>query len=474
MAKQPDYEAAKAFALDTLARDLSPTLVYHSLAHTRDEVLPAVTRFAEDEGVTGEALLLLKTAALFHDIGFVEQMRDHEQAGGALAARVLPDLDYSDAQIETIRATIMVTKLPQSPTTLLEAILADADLDVLGQPNFLERNRALRAELAAYGHDYDDRTWFMQQHSFVSNHRYFTEAARRHCGGQKIRNLAVLAAKLASLSPAPLSPAPLSPASLSPEQENTPMSTPTDIEHRAAILRAVDIFSRTPDTVLAEVVKLLEPQHFSTGEPIFYKGDPGDCMYIIVSGRVRVHDGEMVLNELHSRDFFGEMALIDSERRSASVTTVDDTELLRLDQEPFYRLMETQPDVSKAIIKVLSQRVRARVSDMAEDFEYIQQMQQLTAAAAALEAGSYDPDSVRKVAERDDPLGQLARVFGRMALEVIQREEALKQQVQELRIEIDNAKKAKQVAAITETDDFKLLQQKARELQRRRRNRGGE
>ena len=76
----------------------------------------------------------------------------------------------------------------------------------------------------------------------------------------------------------------------------------------------------------------------------------------------------------------------------------------------------------------------------------MQQMARITASAAALEAGKYDPRSLDEVAERTDELGQLARVFGRMADEVVAREERLKQEVVQLRIEIDEAKRARDVA----------------------------
>ena len=88
-------------------------------------------------------------------------------------------------------------------------------------------------------------------------------------------------------------------------------------------------------------------------------------------------------------------------------------------------------------------------------------------AAAAVEDGVFQPDSLDRVAERGDALGQLARVFQRMAREVELREQALKRQVQQLRIEIDGARAARQVAAITETDYFQDLQRKVDELRSR-------
>ncbi len=95
---------------------------------------------------------------------------------------------------------------------------------------------------------------------------------------------------------------------------------------------------------------------------------------------------------------------------------------------------------------------------------YLQDVACITAAAAAIEAGTFRPDNLTDVGRRTDELGQLARVFQGMAREIHGREERLKQQVQELRIEIDETRKARQVAEITETEYFQQLRKRAKEL----------
>ena len=135
---------------------------------------------------------------------------------------------------------------------------------------------------------------------------------------------------------------------------------------KVIILKTVSIFAGTPDSTLAEVAALLEEQVLSAGERLFEKGDPGRCMYIIVSGRLRVHDGDQTLNELGERDIVGEMAVLESAPRSASVTAVEETRLLRLDQEPLYELMADHVDVARGIIGVLSSRLRARIEDIGD------------------------------------------------------------------------------------------------------------
>lgn len=135
---------------------------------------------------------------------------------------------------------------------------------------------------------------------------------------------------------------------------------------RVIILKGVGIFAATPDPVLAELAALLEEEEAAAGQPIFTKGDPGSSLYIIVAGEVRVHDGVSTLNHLGERDVFGEMALLDPAPRSASVTAVADTLLLRLDAEPFYELMDERIEIARGIITVLTGRLRDRMRDLEE------------------------------------------------------------------------------------------------------------
>jgi ATP:ADP antiporter, AAA family len=135
---------------------------------------------------------------------------------------------------------------------------------------------------------------------------------------------------------------------------------------KVIILKAADLFSGTPDEVLAEVAAVSREAEVKAGEAIFHKGDPGDCMYFVVSGRLRAHDGQHTLNTLGQGDIFGEMAILDPQPRMASITALEDALLLRLDQEALYELMEERPEVARGIIRVLSRRLRDRVQDLHE------------------------------------------------------------------------------------------------------------
>ncbi len=243
----------------------------------------------------------------------------------------------------------------------------------------------------------------------------------------------------------------------------------TTLDEKLQSLRNVDIFATTPHDVLIQIAAALIPVQVVAGETVFDVGDPGDSLYVIAEGRVRVHDGDLLFNYLEVGDFFGEMAVLDSEERSASVTAVEDTRLFRLDQAHLYRLMAHQVQVARGIIQVLCKYLRDRLADQTRDFAYIQQMNRIMAVAQALEIGDYGPDtlaSLDEVAQRPDALGNLARVFENMAREVYAREQRLKQQVAELRIEVDRTLQVQQVAEITGSDYFQELQQRARAMRK--------
>ena len=100
------------------------------------------------------------------------------------------------------------------------------------------------------------------------------------------------------------------------------------------------------------------------------------------------------------------------------------------------------------------------------ELEYLEQVESVIGAASALEAGTFEPRSLEALASRSDALGLLARTFSRMAQELKAREERLRAQVHELRIEIDEARQVRQVAEITGSDYFRGLRARAEELRR--------
>jgi uncharacterized protein len=183
--------------LDLLVGRLPGDLFYHHLEHTRDDVLPATERLARAVGLDGEGRALLRLAALYHDVGYVERYFRNEALGARMAAEALTACGLRAAQIRTVQRLIMATQLPQTPRDLLEAILCDADLDSLGREDFLRTSHALRRELGAHGTEIPLKVWYERQLNFLEQHTYFTRAARALRQAGKRKNIERLRARIA-------------------------------------------------------------------------------------------------------------------------------------------------------------------------------------------------------------------------------------------------------------------------------------
>jgi len=127
---------------------------------------------------------------------------------------------------------------------------------------------------------------------------------------------------------------------------------------KVATLRNVSIFKAIPHEVLVNVATLLTERWAAPDESVIEKGELDDSLYVVASGRVRVHDGDRVFRDLSDGQFFGELSLLDSEPRSASVSAVDRTHLFRLAQDDFYALMTERPEIMRAINHALCEMVR--------------------------------------------------------------------------------------------------------------------
>lgn len=178
------YQAAKKHILDRLDRELPAELTYHCPAHTRD-VLRVVTELCALENVSAYETILLKTAACYHDSGFLVSHVDHEEIGCQIAAATLPQFGYTPKEIERIAAMIRATRIPQSPQNRLEEILCDADLDYLGRDDFYPIGRTLFQEFCHFNVVEDEAGWNQLQVGFLRMHRYFTPTNRHRRGPRK-------------------------------------------------------------------------------------------------------------------------------------------------------------------------------------------------------------------------------------------------------------------------------------------------
>lgn len=127
---------------------------------------------------------------------------------------------------------------------------------------------------------------------------------------------------------------------------------------RVQVLQQTALFAETPENVLSSIVPIMNEVSFAASQQIFAKGDLGSSLFIMYEGQVGVFNGPQLLATFGKGDFFGELALLDGEPRSASAVAQGVVTAFRLDQEDFYDVMEERPEVLRNIPRVLCQRLR--------------------------------------------------------------------------------------------------------------------
>lgn len=179
------------YIINRMRAELPGNLQYHALLHTLD-VIKSAKYIGEAESVTGDDLLLLLTAAAYHDCGFIDTYAGHEEASCKIASETLPRFGYNEDQINQVLAMIRSTKVPQQATSHLAMVLCDADLDYLGRDSYDVISKTLLDELVMTGKNIDDKQWLNIQIKFLEDHQYWTNYSKENRAPQKADVLARL------------------------------------------------------------------------------------------------------------------------------------------------------------------------------------------------------------------------------------------------------------------------------------------
>jgi CRP-like cAMP-binding protein len=169
-------------------------------------------------------------------------------------------------------------------------------------------------------------------------------------------------------------------------------------EETLALLHGVPAFSALSSEELVRVAQVAVPRRFEAGEVVFKEGDEGDTCYIVRSGRaraVREHpDGRTItLAHFGPGEIFGEMAMFDGERRSATVETVDGTDAIAILSTDMHRLLREHPDISVKLIAALGHRLRETNERLArQSFQTVQSRVASVLSELVAEAGTTEGD----------------------------------------------------------------------------------
>lgn len=181
------YDQLYTFVTSKLENELGQNFTYHDLHHTQN-VIKNVLHIAENEKIDKYETTLLKTAALLHDVGFLENHLNHEALGCMFTKKHLEAFEYSSDEIDQICEMIMATKVPQKPKNNLSEILCDADLFYLGSDKYEFYADKLFIELKEIGIIKTQEDWHKRQLEFLNNHSFFTKTAKKEREVKKQEN----------------------------------------------------------------------------------------------------------------------------------------------------------------------------------------------------------------------------------------------------------------------------------------------
>jgi len=227
-------------------------------------------------------------------------------------------------------------------------------------------------------------------------------------------------------------------------------------------LRQFDLFKPLPDEALEDLRAKLKRVELKKDDVLFNKGDQGDALYILQQGQAKIvsTDGEgneVVLNQVGPGAVIGEMTIIDREPRSAGVVALTDSTFLELSSADFSSALEAQPQMGLEISRGLIQRLRFATTYIENAIEWSQ----------LIAKGDYsfieNLDQNVAETESDSEQERAARFLGaffQMVEEIKAREDELKQELTRLKVEIDEAKRKKDVEEIAQSEFFQELQKR--------------
>lgn len=175
----------KNYVIDIFMEIADDKFMYHDLKHTLD-VVEATGLIAEAEGLSKAEVHLLQIAAWFHDVGYLIDVKNHEETSVKLMREFFSSHNISSKDIDFVSRCIMATKYNTSPQDLYEQIIADADLHGLGVPDHFDRAEQFKKEVEALnGKYFDDLEWVNFEIEFLETHQYYTKSAQEMYGKLK-------------------------------------------------------------------------------------------------------------------------------------------------------------------------------------------------------------------------------------------------------------------------------------------------
>ena len=185
-------EKAKQYVVEILSQKLDNEYVYHSLEHTQ-RVVEKAKELAKLAKLDEKRTTLLTIAAWFHDTGFINVAKGHEEESVKIASNFLKNHDLDEEDIQIISNLIRVTKLEKQPETELECYIKDADCAYVSSKEYEAYASLLKKEWEATTDlKYSDREWLKNNIDFIKSHKFYSKIAIKHWGQKKDENISRL------------------------------------------------------------------------------------------------------------------------------------------------------------------------------------------------------------------------------------------------------------------------------------------
>lgn len=229
------------------------------------------------------------------------------------------------------------------------------------------------------------------------------------------------------------------------------------------------LFRGLPAETLGAVAQKVSTRKLAEGDVLMRKGEAGDSLFMINDGWFKIvtqdaQGGELIINKTGPGETIGEMALLDEAPRSATVIALSDAKVLELKKDAFQEILDQRPDIALSLIRGFSSRLRFSTTYIEKAIDWSQK----------IAAGDYSfvehTQTIMKGGSTndDDKATQLLSAFFKMVKSVKAREDELKQTVEKLTLQIDEARRRQEFEEITGTDFYANLKEQARQLRAQR------
>ena len=183
---------SRAFVETLLEERLAPWAAYHDYQHT-DETYRASREIGQACHLGPDELEIVLLAALFHDTGYIETVRGHEERSVQIATDFLRKKNYPEEKLRAVAGCIMATTVPQRPKNILEQVVCDADMLYIGREEFFHKNGLLKSEQEGReGTSVDDIEWLRRSLAFLESQQYHTGYCRGKLSAGLRENIDIL------------------------------------------------------------------------------------------------------------------------------------------------------------------------------------------------------------------------------------------------------------------------------------------